>query len=175
MSTKNILIINTGGTLSSVMKENGLAPGLSTEEMLKELRMVSGDTKLALMDFCSLDSANIFPEDWSALAAKIGEVRTKYDGIVVIHGTDTLAYTSSMLSFDDEIAPTPALATPPGAAQARRVRAADKRIINAKTEGGAFELPLTGGTGTAMLTIGGVLLLAAVLVVARRRRVDDIA
>lgn len=99
MSTKNILIINTGGTLSSVMKENGLAPGLSTEEMLKELRMVSGDTKLALMDFCSLDSANIFPEDWSALAAKIGEVRTKYDGIVVIHGTDTLAYTSSMLSF----------------------------------------------------------------------------
>lgn len=50
-----------------------------------------------------------------------------------------------------------------------------QEIINAKTEGGAFELPLTGGTGTAMLTIGGVLLLAAVLVVARRRRVDDIA
>ena len=99
MSAKKILIINTGGTLSSVMKENGLAPGLSTEEMLKELRMVSGDTKLALMDFCSLDSANIFPEDWAALATKIGEVRSSYDGIVVIHGTDTLAFTSSMLSF----------------------------------------------------------------------------
>ena len=36
---KKILIINTGGTLSSVMKENGMAPGLSTEDMLTELRI----------------------------------------------------------------------------------------------------------------------------------------
>ncbi len=50
-----------------------------------------------------------------------------------------------------------------------------QEIINAKTSGGGFELPLTGGTGTAMLTIGGILLLAAVLVVARRRRVNEIA
>ncbi len=49
-----------------------------------------------------------------------------------------------------------------------------QEIINAKTSGGGFELPLTGGTGTAMLTIGGILLLAVVLIVARRRRVDEI-
>ncbi|MFT3943355.1 MAG: SpaH/EbpB family LPXTG-anchored major pilin [Ancrocorticia sp.] len=48
-------------------------------------------------------------------------------------------------------------------------------IVNAKTENGGFELPLTGGTGTAMLTFGGVLLLSAVLVVARRRRVAEVA
>ena len=97
--SKNILIINTGGTLSSVMKENGLAPGLTTIDMQKELHMVSGDTTLEIEDFCSLDSANIFPEDWAKLARRISEVRNDHDGIVVIHGTDTMAYTSSMLSF----------------------------------------------------------------------------
>jgi L-asparaginase len=96
---RKILIINTGGTLSSVMKENGLAPGLNTHDMEKELHIVSGDTSLEIEDFCALDSANIFPEDWSLLARRISEVRNSYDGIVVIHGTDTLAYTSSMLSF----------------------------------------------------------------------------
>ncbi|SKB83830.1 L-asparaginase [Lachnospiraceae bacterium] len=96
---KKILIINTGGTLSSVMKENGLAPGLSTHDMQKELHIVSGETVLEIEDFCALDSANIFPEDWSALALHISELRNDYDGIVVIHGTDTMAYTSSMLSF----------------------------------------------------------------------------
>ena len=97
--SKRILIINTGGTLSSVMKKNGLIPGLSIYDMQKELKMVSGDTDIEIEDFCSLDSANIFPDDWSALAQRISECRNDYDGIVVIHGTDTLAYTSSMLSF----------------------------------------------------------------------------
>ena len=97
--SRKILIINTGGTLSSVMKESGLAPGLSTFDMQKQLHIVSGDTELEIEDFCSLDSANIFPEDWSKLAERISAVRNDYDGIVVIHGTDTLAYTSSMLSF----------------------------------------------------------------------------
>ena len=96
---RKIIIINTGGTLSSVMKENGFAPGLNTHDMEKELHIVSGDTSLEIEDFCALDSANIFPEDWSLLARRISEVRNSYDGIVVIHGTDTLAYTSSMLSF----------------------------------------------------------------------------
>ena len=97
--SRNILIINTGGTLSSVMKESGLAPGLTSQDMQKDLHFVSGNTNLEIEDFCSLDSANIFPEDWSRLARHIAEVRNNHDGIVVIHGTDTLAYTSSMLSF----------------------------------------------------------------------------
>ncbi|WP_028235288.1 asparaginase [Pseudobutyrivibrio sp. MD2005] len=97
--SKTLLIINTGGTLSSVMKESGLAPGLSTHDMKKELHIVSGDINFEIEDFCALDSANIFPEDWSKLALHISELRNQYDGIVVIHGTDTLAYTSSMLSY----------------------------------------------------------------------------
>ena len=81
------------------MKNNGLIPGLSIHDMHEELQMVSGDVDIAIEDFCSVDSANIFPEDWSALAKKVSDCRNDYDGIVIIHGTDTLAYTSSMLSF----------------------------------------------------------------------------
>ena len=97
--SRKILILNTGGTLSAVMKINGLIPGLSIHDMERELQMVSGDTDIEIEDFCSVDSANIFPEDWCALAQRISDCRNDYDGIVVIHGTDTLAYTSSMLSF----------------------------------------------------------------------------
>ena len=93
------MIINTGGTLSSVNSEKGLVPGMRSGDMLKELRMVSKNLELETEDFCSVDSANIFPEDWAGLAIRIGERCREYQGIMVIHGTDTLAYTSSMLSF----------------------------------------------------------------------------
>ncbi|MCI8356670.1 MAG: asparaginase [Lachnospiraceae bacterium] len=108
---KRILIINTGGTLSSVTSEHGLSPGLSSGEILEELRMVSRNLTLETEDFCSLDSANIFPEDWAALAAKIGQIYGNYDGIVIIHGTDTLAYTASMLSFMLQNVPLPVVLT----------------------------------------------------------------
>ncbi len=95
-----ILILNTGGTLSSVMKDNGLAPGLSTLDLKKQIHMVSGqDMELEMKDLMSVDSANIFPEDWAAMAASIADYRKEYDGIVIIHGTDTMAYTASMLSY----------------------------------------------------------------------------
>ena len=96
---KRILIINTGGTLSSVKSSNGLVPGMSSGDMLEELRMVSKNLELETEDFCSLDSSNIGPEDWTGLAKLIAQRSYDYQGIVVIHGTDTLAYTSAMLSF----------------------------------------------------------------------------
>lgn len=96
---KKILIINTGGTLSSVKSEKGMVPGMRSGDMMEELRMVSKNLELYTEDFMSVDSANIFPEDWAALAGRIAKVCGDYQGIVVIHGTDTLAYTSSMLSY----------------------------------------------------------------------------
>lgn len=58
---KRILIINTGGTLSSVKSSNGLVPGMSSGDMLEELRMVSQNLELETEDFCSFDSSNIGP------------------------------------------------------------------------------------------------------------------
>lgn len=108
---KNILIISTGGTLASVESENGLTPGLHSDRILEELKPVSRNSHLTIEEFSALDSANIFPEDWTALARRIGECADAYDGITVIHGTDTLAYTVSMLSFMLANIPIPVVVT----------------------------------------------------------------
>ena len=96
---KNILILNTGGTFSSQASGHGLAPSISGDTILEKLGIISGDISLSVEDYCSLDSANIMPEDWVSIAGRIAECIPDYDGFIVIHGTDTLAYTSSMLSF----------------------------------------------------------------------------
>mgnify|MGYP000546074672 CR=1 FL=1 len=96
---RRILIINTGGTFSSVKSEGGLTPGLGEHDILAELKTVAKDCELKYEDFCSLDSANILPEHWAGLAKRIEAASREYSGIVVIHGTDTMAYTASMLSF----------------------------------------------------------------------------
>ncbi|XP_027588690.1 60 kDa lysophospholipase isoform X1 [Pipra filicauda] len=46
-----------------------------------------------------LDSSNMTPEDWAKIAKKLEEHYEKYDGFVILHGTDTMAYTASALSF----------------------------------------------------------------------------
>ena len=76
---KKVLIINTGGTLSSVAKEHGLTPGLTTESMLRELHVVAGEAELITQEFSSLDSANIFLEDWVRLAQVISRQREDFD------------------------------------------------------------------------------------------------
>ena len=96
---KRILILTTGGTLASVASETGLKPGIRKEDILDELAAVSKGIELIAEDFSSVDSANFSPKHWAALAERISHARREYSGIVVIHGTDTLAYTSSMLSF----------------------------------------------------------------------------
>lgn len=109
--TKKILIINTGGTLSSVKKETGLTPGLSGEEILDAVHLVTRDVELAIEDLFQVDSANIFPENWRTLAEKINEACGIYHGVVVLHGTDTMAYTASMLSFMLRNIPIPVVVT----------------------------------------------------------------
>ena len=90
---KRILMINTGGTFSSRPGPSGLAPELTGGEIAAQLGGGISSVKLEVEDYCSLDSANIRPEDWSRLALRIGEIIAAYDGVVIIHGTDTMAYT----------------------------------------------------------------------------------
>ena len=96
---KNILILNTGGTFSSEASGHGLAPSITGDEIVKKLGILDDDISISVEDFCSLDSANIMPDDWVSIACKIAGSIADYNGFIVIHGTDTLAYTSSMLSF----------------------------------------------------------------------------
>lgn len=94
-----ILMLSTGGTLASSHSANGLAPGLHGGEILDRISGLTEGFTVEEEELFMIDSSNMQPEDWSVIAARIYKRRTEYDGIVVIHGTDTLAYTASALSF----------------------------------------------------------------------------
>jgi len=83
-----------------VKKENGLlAPAADSQDLLA---LVPGINNLADFDFkfvANIDSTNMHPGIWKKLAQAIYENYNKYDGFVVAHGTDTMAYTASALSF----------------------------------------------------------------------------
>lgn len=108
---KKILIINTGGTFASVDTGKGLAPGLSGEQILQEVSKGLEPCQMEIQDYCSLDSANITPEDWAQISERIHQAIGNYDGVVVIHGTDVMAYTASMLSFMLLHVPMPVILT----------------------------------------------------------------
>ena len=108
---KKILIINTGGTFSSQATDDGLAPAIKGSAILDCVDGISADIELAAEDYCSLDSANILPEDWISIAERIGGSIGDHDGFVIIHGTDTMAYTASMLSFMLKGIPVPVVLT----------------------------------------------------------------
>lgn len=95
--TKKLLLLSTGGTIASVVSDEGLAPGESGEELIKMLGRLEYD--ITVRDILELDSSNIQPEEWKIIAEAIYDHRNEYDGIVVSHGTDTMAYTASMLTF----------------------------------------------------------------------------
>lgn len=94
---KKILLLSTGGTIASVVSDAGLVPKESGEQLINMLGELQYD--ITVEDILQLDSSNIQPEEWKLIAEKIFENRNKYDGIVVSHGTDTMAYTASMLAF----------------------------------------------------------------------------
>lgn len=99
--SKNILIIGTGGTISSVDSGEGLSSALPVEEILRfcESELSDLEYKADVMDLLNIDSTLIQPEDWIKIAEEIGKNFSVYDGFIILHGTDTLAYTASMLSF----------------------------------------------------------------------------
>ena len=103
MEKKKILIIHTGGTIGMVRTENGYAPEsgalIAELDQIRDLR--SPDMpEWDLIEFEPLlDSTNVRYEQWNSIAEAIALYYDKYDGFVVLHGTDTLAYSASALSF----------------------------------------------------------------------------
>lgn len=96
---KKILFLATGGTIASVEKDEGLVPGLSVEELLDYLPESSADLKIDGKILMNIDSTNLQPEQWKIIADSVYTHYHDYDGFVITHGTDTLAYTSSALSY----------------------------------------------------------------------------
>ena len=108
---KKILMIGTGGTIASEVTESGLAPELTTEQLLARIPAISDICDVDCVQLLNLDSTNMAPEHWLLLARCIRENYGRYDGFVVTHGTDTMAYTAAGLSYLIQGSPKPIVLT----------------------------------------------------------------
>lgn len=96
---KKILLLATGGTIASKHTEDGMTPALSPDELLKYVPEAGEFCEVDTVQVCSMDSTNIGPKQWLALAELIEKKYEYYDGFVICHGTDTMAYTAAALSY----------------------------------------------------------------------------
>ena len=95
---KHILLLTTGGTIASAVGADGLEPYRS-EIMEQQIDQLRTYYEITVRDIMCLDSSNIQPEQWQQIAQVIFDSRNDFDGIVVSHGTDTMAYTASAVTF----------------------------------------------------------------------------
>lgn len=93
------LLITTGGTIASTAEKGGFAAGLNGAELLKTLPPVPEAEELTLFDLFCIPSPQIGPAQWLELAQCIASRGADFDGVAVLHGTDTMAYTAAALSF----------------------------------------------------------------------------
>ena len=96
---KKILLIATGGTIASKYTQEGLSPQISAEELLKYIPAAREFCTIDTVQPFSLDSTNVRTAHWLQLAQLIEKKYEFYDGFVICHGTDTMAYTASVLSY----------------------------------------------------------------------------
>ena len=108
---KKVLLIGTGGTIASEMGASGLAPELTTEDLLAQIPAIRGICEVDCIQLLSLDSTNMAPKHWLMMARCIREHYEAYDGFVLTHGTDTMAYTAAALSYLVQGSPKPIILT----------------------------------------------------------------
>ena len=108
---KNILLITTGGTIASLEGEHGLVPAMASEELLSHVPEIRDLCQVSTVQLYNLDSTNMKPEYWLNTAMYIKDVYDQYDGFVITHGTDTMAYASSMLYYLVQNSPKPIVLT----------------------------------------------------------------
>ena len=99
MNMKRLLMIATGGTIASQYTEDGLCPQIESDALLS---YVPGYEQFCAVDVVqpfNLDSTNIYAKQWIILEDIIEKNYSDYDGFIICHGTDTMAYTAAALSY----------------------------------------------------------------------------
>ena len=96
---KKILLIATGGTIASKKTERGLAPAISAEDLLQFVPELKDLCNIDTIQLFDLDSTNITPAHWLLMKDTIRNNYDRYDGFVISHGTDTMAYSAAALSY----------------------------------------------------------------------------
>ena len=108
---KKILLIGTGGTICSVESGEGLSPELTPEELLTFAPEIKKFCEVECVQILNLDSTNMRPAHWIMISDTIRENYDKYDGFVIAHGTDTMAYTAAGVSYLIQNSPKPIVFT----------------------------------------------------------------
>lgn len=96
---KRVLLLTTGGTIASRPGHSGLEPDMSGNDLLNYLGDISDKYDITTREILNLDSSNIQAEEWRLIARTVFDSIGDYDGVIITHGTDTMAYTASMLSY----------------------------------------------------------------------------
>ena len=96
---KHILLIATGGTIASRHTEDGLSPQMSGKELLSYIPEAKNFCRIDVVQPFCLDSTNVHWKQWLELTGLIRKTYLDYDGFVICHGTDTMAYTAAALSY----------------------------------------------------------------------------
>lgn len=96
---KKILVIATGGTIASKQGDSGLKPQITSAELLGYVPGAAGFCSADTIQVLNIDSTNMQPKHWLLIAAAVEEHYAAYDGFVICHGTDTMAYTAAALSY----------------------------------------------------------------------------
>ena len=108
---KSILVIATGGTIASAEEGSGLAPALTGEQLVTFVPEVAQVCRVEVSQVMNVDSTNMRPQGWLAIAAEVRRRYDDFDGFAVLHGTDTLAYTAAGLSYLVQGSPKPVVLT----------------------------------------------------------------
>lgn len=96
---KRILMIATGGTIASKNSGAGLAPALTSEELVALVPELNEKCLIETVQPFNLDSTNLYAPHWAEMAKIIKTRYEEFDGFVVTHGTDTMAYTAAALTY----------------------------------------------------------------------------
>jgi L-asparaginase len=110
-SMKRILLIATGGTIASTKTEEGMTPNLTIEELIEYVPEINNKCSIETIQLFNLDSTNIHSPHWCDMAKCIQTNYELYDGFIITHGTDTMAYTAAALSYLIQDSPKPIVIT----------------------------------------------------------------
>lgn len=120
-TTKRVLFILTGGTIAGNVAKSAVSEHVESSEenfesvISQSIKLIKNNWNIEvepkIESICNLDSSDIKPEQWSAIAQKIKDTYDDFDAFVVLHGTNTMGYTAAALTFSLENINKPVILT----------------------------------------------------------------
>ncbi|WP_444998529.1 asparaginase [Aliikangiella sp. IMCC44359] len=148
MNHKKVYVAYTGGTIGMKPSDKGFIPesGYFTEQIASLPEFASPDMpQVKMHEYENLiDSSNITPEDWYFISQDIKSRYDEFDGFVVLHGTDTMAYTASALSFMLEDLSKPVIVTGSQIPWSQMRTDARDNLITSLLLAGNYDIPEVG-------------------------------